>query len=164
VFSVLKNHIEVLKLMLDRCRHCHISMNLKKCIFCALFDILLGHVVFQQVLLVDTAKIVMIIELEPPTLVKQLRGNMGHIGYYMKFIKGCAQITTPIEGSKVPLERGLSKGFGKFKTKTSDHADFDLSRLEQGVPCSCRCIIHRVGCSTISTKKGRHRSPNCVCK
>jgi hypothetical protein len=45
VFSLLKDHIEVLRLMLDRCRQCQISLNLKKCIFCALFGILLGHVV-----------------------------------------------------------------------------------------------------------------------
>jgi hypothetical protein len=45
VFILLKDHIEVLKLMLDRCRQCHILLNLKKCIFCAPFGILLGHVV-----------------------------------------------------------------------------------------------------------------------
>jgi hypothetical protein len=33
VFSLLKDHIEVLRLMLDWCRQCHISLNLKKCIF-----------------------------------------------------------------------------------------------------------------------------------
>jgi hypothetical protein len=48
VFSLLKDHIEVLRLMLDRCRQCHISLNLKKCIFCAPFGILLGHVVCKQ--------------------------------------------------------------------------------------------------------------------
>jgi hypothetical protein len=45
MFSLLKYHIEVLKLMLDRCRQCLISLNLKKCIFCAPFGIFLGHVV-----------------------------------------------------------------------------------------------------------------------
>jgi len=33
VFSLLKDHIEVLRIMLDRCRQCQISLNLKKCIF-----------------------------------------------------------------------------------------------------------------------------------
>jgi hypothetical protein len=37
VFSLLKNHIEVLRLMLDRCRQCQISLNLKKCIFVCTF-------------------------------------------------------------------------------------------------------------------------------
>ena len=37
VFSLLKYHLEVLRIMFDRCRQCHISLNLKKCIFCAPF-------------------------------------------------------------------------------------------------------------------------------
>jgi hypothetical protein len=45
VFNLLKDHIEVLELMLDRSRQRHISLNLKKCIFCTPFGILLGHVV-----------------------------------------------------------------------------------------------------------------------
>jgi hypothetical protein len=45
VFILLKDHIENLRLMLDRCIQYQISLNLKKCIFCAPFGILLGHVV-----------------------------------------------------------------------------------------------------------------------
>jgi hypothetical protein len=44
IFSLLKDHIEVLRLMLDRCRQCHISLNLKKRIFCTPFGISFGHV------------------------------------------------------------------------------------------------------------------------
>ena len=68
------------------------------------------------------------------------------------------------QGKKVPMEQGLLEGFGQLKEKNSDHTDFDHSILEQGVPCSCRCIIHSVGSSAISTKGGRHRSPNFFCK
>jgi hypothetical protein len=45
MFGLLKDHVEVLRLMLDRCKQCHISLNIKKCIFCAPFGILSGHVV-----------------------------------------------------------------------------------------------------------------------
>jgi hypothetical protein len=40
MFSLLKDHVEVLMLMLDRCRQCHISLNIKKCIFNPPFGIL----------------------------------------------------------------------------------------------------------------------------
>jgi hypothetical protein len=70
VFSQFKYHIEVLKLMLDKCRQCHISLNLKKCIFCPPFGIFLGHVVYKNVLLVDPDKIVVILDLQPPTSVR----------------------------------------------------------------------------------------------
>jgi hypothetical protein len=34
--------------------------------------------------------------LHPPTSVRQLCTALGHTGYYRKFIKGYAQITTPM--------------------------------------------------------------------
>jgi hypothetical protein len=90
VFSILKDHIEVLRLILDRFRQCHISLNLKNCIVCTLFGILLGHVVCKQGSLVDPSNISLIMDLEPPISVRQLRETLGHIGYYRKFIKGYA--------------------------------------------------------------------------
>jgi hypothetical protein len=57
MFSLLKDHVEVLRLMLDRCRQCQISLNIKKCIFSTPFGILLGHVVCKQGLLVDPIKL-----------------------------------------------------------------------------------------------------------
>jgi hypothetical protein len=70
VFSLLKYHIEVLMLMLDRCRQCHISLNSKKFIFCVPFGILLDHVVCKHGLLVDPSKVVVILDLHPPTSVR----------------------------------------------------------------------------------------------
>jgi hypothetical protein len=46
---------------------------------------------------VDTAKIVVIVNLPPPKSVLHLRGTLGHTSYYRKFIKGYAQITAPME-------------------------------------------------------------------
>jgi hypothetical protein len=97
VFSLLKNHIECLRIMMDKCRQCQIDLNLKKCIFFSQFGVLIGHIVCKQGLLVDPSKIEMIVDLPPPTSVKQLRTVLGHNGYYKKFIKGYAQITAPME-------------------------------------------------------------------
>jgi len=97
VFGLLEEHVGSLSLMLDRCRQYQISLNLKKCIFGVPFGILLGHVVCKQGLMVDPAKIVIIVNLTPPGFVKQLRMALGHIGYYRNFIKGYAQITAPLE-------------------------------------------------------------------
>ena len=97
VFWLLKKHIELLRLMLAKCRQHQISLNLKKSIFCVPFGNLLGHIVCKQGLMVDPAKIAIIVNLQPPSSVKQLRTALGHIGYYIKFIKGYAQITVPME-------------------------------------------------------------------
>jgi hypothetical protein len=87
----------VLSIMLDGCRQCHISLNIKKCIFSAPFGIMLGYVLCKQSLLVDPAKIVVIVNLPPPKSVRQLKSTLGHTGYYMKFIRGYAYIIALME-------------------------------------------------------------------
>ena len=42
-------------------------------------------------------KIAIILNLPPMKSIKKLRSTLGHTGYYRKFIKGYAQITTPME-------------------------------------------------------------------
>jgi len=97
VFGRLQNHVENLRMMFDRCRKCQIALNLNKCVFLSPFGILLGHVVCKHGLIMDPAKITIIVNLPPPTSVQQLRATLGHIGYCKKCIKGYAQITAPME-------------------------------------------------------------------
>ena len=47
--------------------------------------------------MVDPTKIAITVNLPPPNSVKQLCTTLGHMGYYSKFIKGYAQITSPME-------------------------------------------------------------------
>ena len=48
-------------------------------------------------ILVDHAKIVIIVNIPPPLIVKQLRNNLGHTGYYQKPIRGYVEVTSPTE-------------------------------------------------------------------
>lgn len=41
--------------------------------------------------------IAIIVNFPPPKTVRHLRTTLGHTRYYMKFIKGYAQITAPME-------------------------------------------------------------------
>jgi hypothetical protein len=45
----------------------------------------------------DPTKIVVIVNLPPLKLVRQLRSTLGHTGYYRKFINGYVQITASME-------------------------------------------------------------------
>ena len=47
--------------------------------------------------MVGPAKIDVIVNLEAPRNLKQLRMSLGHTRYYRKFIKAYAQITMPME-------------------------------------------------------------------
>ena len=44
VYSLLKEHIKWLRLMLEICRQIQLSLNIKKCIFSTPIGIMLGHV------------------------------------------------------------------------------------------------------------------------
>lgn len=118
VFGLVKDHVGNLQMMLDRCRQYQISLNIKKCIFGVPFSILLGHIVCKHGLMVDPAMIVIIVNLEASNSVKQLRTALAHTGYYRKFIKGYAQITTPLEK--------LLKKYAKYKWTEECQRSFDI--------------------------------------
>ena len=84
-------------MMLGCYRQYKIALNSKKCIFCAPFGVLLGHVVYRDEILVDPMKFAIILDFPPPTSVTQLKSVLGHTGYYRKIIRGYAEITAPME-------------------------------------------------------------------
>jgi hypothetical protein len=81
LYSILKDHVEVLRMMLERCMQCQISLNIKKCIFGTPFGIFLGHIVWKQGLSLYPTKIPVIVNLPRPKSVRKLRATLGHIGY-----------------------------------------------------------------------------------
>jgi hypothetical protein len=97
IYSLLKYHVEVLRLLLERYRQCQISLNIKKCSFGTPFGILLVHIVCKQGLLVGPTKVAEIVNLPPPKSVRQLRETLRHTGYYRKFIKGYAHIIASMD-------------------------------------------------------------------
>ena len=97
VYGLIRDHLENLRLMLERCRQHHIALNSKKCIFCAPFGMLLGHILCKQGLLVDPVNIALILSFSPPTNVNILGATLGHTRYYFKFIRVYAMITAPMD-------------------------------------------------------------------
>ena len=88
IYSMLKDHCEWLRLMLERYRQIHLALNIKKCIFVTPIGILLGHIVCKEGIKVD---------LKPPVNSKQVRMLLGHIGYYRKFIRYYSDMTYALE-------------------------------------------------------------------
>ena len=97
LFGLVRDHIDSLGMILEHCCHYQIVLNSKKCIFCAPFGVLLEHVMCHDKILVDLAKVAIILDLPPPTLVTQLRSVLRHTGYYRKFIRWYVEITAPME-------------------------------------------------------------------
>jgi len=99
--------------------------------------------------MVDTTKIVVIVNFPPPKSVRQLRTMLGHTRYYRKFIKGYAQITTPMEKllkkeSKFQWNEGYQQGLDilKYKLVTAPILVFPDWQKEFHVHVETSSIVH----------------------
>ena len=97
IYSMLNDHCKWLRLMLERCRQIQLSLNIRKCIFLTLIGILLGHIVCNEGIKADFAKIKIILDIKPPVNPKQVRVLLGHTRYYKKFMRYYSDMTYPLE-------------------------------------------------------------------
>jgi hypothetical protein len=56
----------------------------------------LGHIISGQGVTTDPAKIQDIVQWKTPNTMKKLKGFLGLIGYYRRFIQGYATISQPL--------------------------------------------------------------------
>lgn len=73
-------------------------MKLSKCTFAQTTVEYLGHVVTKEGVHVDQKKIEAVLAWPVPINIKQLRGFLGLIRYYRKFVARYSQITFPLTG------------------------------------------------------------------
>ena len=67
-----------------------------KCHFMVIEGIVLGHKIFVVGLKVDQAKVSVIENLMPPTIVKGIISFLVHARFYRRFIKGFSKISRPL--------------------------------------------------------------------
>ena len=96
VFSRRDQHLGYLKETFQRCRETGLKLHPGKCFMGMESGILLGHVVSRKGLEVDTDKVRAILALVAPTCVREIRGFLGCVGYYRRFIEGYAKQATPL--------------------------------------------------------------------
>jgi hypothetical protein len=78
---------ENLDKVLQRCEEKHLVLNLKKCHFIVREGIVVGHLVSEQRIKVDRAKIEVIEQLSLPVNIRGIRSVLSHYGFYRQFIK-----------------------------------------------------------------------------
>lgn len=85
-----------LEMVLQRCVEKDLVLNYVKCHFMIEDGFMLRHVISERDIQVDKAKIDIIEKLPPPTTIKQLRGFLGHVGFYRRFMKDFLKIAQPM--------------------------------------------------------------------
>lgn len=96
VSPTFDRHLEVLKEVAKCLRNAGLTINVGKSKFCMTEVRYLGHVVGDGTIRTDPGKISAITEFPAPRSVKQVRRFLGMSGWYRKFIRNYAAISSPL--------------------------------------------------------------------
>ena len=96
VFGTMEQHAEYLQKCFDKCMEFGISINAAKSAFLVPFGKLVGHIVSERGIATDPDKVTIIASLPIPTTVSEVKGFLGHTGYYRRFIYGYATLVMPL--------------------------------------------------------------------
>lgn len=94
--SSLQEHIIALKEVFERLRKANFKLQLDKCEFLQREVKYLGHVVTSEGVKPNPDKVIAIKKYPLPKNSKQLKGFLGLLGYYRRFIKDFARLTKPL--------------------------------------------------------------------
>ena len=89
-------HCEHVPKVLNALRDTNLMLNSEKCHFFLLQVKLLGHVINREGIQPNNDKIVKVKDFLRPNTIRQLRGFLGLVSYYRKFIKNFFSITRPL--------------------------------------------------------------------
>eukprot|EP00253_Pinus_taeda_P019998 PITA_19998 len=87
------DHPSHLRLVFERCRFYKIRLNPNKCVFAVTSNWLLGFIVSNEGIRVDPFKVEAIIQLPPPSSIRQLQSLQGKANFLRWFISNYAKIT-----------------------------------------------------------------------
>jgi hypothetical protein len=87
------DHPTHLRAIFVRCRFYRIRLNPHKCVFCVESGRLLGFIVSRQGIRVDPIKVEVILNLPPPSTLRQLQSLQGKTNFLHRFIPNYAEIT-----------------------------------------------------------------------
>lgn len=97
VFSPsLETHIEHLQQGFDWLRHDQWKLKRSKCTFARQSIAYSGHIISAKGLSTDPAKVQAVADWPVPTSVRELRGFLGLVGYYRKFVRHFGILAKPL--------------------------------------------------------------------
>lgn len=99
------SHLEKLRVCLDRLRKYGLKIKLCKCTFFQTKVTYLGHVITQGGILPDPKKVNALLDMKPPTSVKELQCFLGMTGWFCRFIPRYSETAKPLTSL---LKKGIN--------------------------------------------------------
>lgn len=127
--KTLQEHLENLSIVLETLQSANLKVQLDKSEFLHNKIEFLGYIIAQDGIMPNKNKIEAIEKFPEPKTIKQLRGFLGMLGYYRRFIKDFAKIAKPLTN----LLRGV-------KSEESNKK-IDLDTAQQHCFETMKCIL-----------------------
>jgi len=130
-----EEHLENLRLVMERIRQAHLKLAPKKCSFFKRKVKFVGHIVSEHGVEIDPAKTEKVTTWPKPTSPEDVRRFLGFVGYYRRFIENFSKISRPLTDI-MPIPTGKKKTRGKKSTQKrewhwGDEQDRAFNTLKQ---------------------------------
>ncbi|CAM8910650.1 unnamed protein product [Rhodiola kirilowii] len=121
--------LDNLNRVLKRCVSMNLVLNYEKCHFMVTHGAVLGHIVPNEGIKVDKAKIDLILSLHYPSTVREIKSFFGHAGFYRRFNKDFSKKALPLSNllqKDVPFDFSDScrEAFDELKRPSPAHPLF----------------------------------------
>ena len=122
IFSkTFDEHLERLRSVFERIREAKLQLKATKCHFASRNIAYLGHVISENGIPPDPAKVRAVRDFPTPTTVKDLRSFLGLTSYYRRFVKSYAKISYPLyrlleKNASFDWDAECQEGFARLKT------------------------------------------------
>ncbi|XP_027133599.1 uncharacterized protein LOC109140921 [Larimichthys crocea] len=107
--SSISQHLQRLEVVLSRLQRENLKVKLEKCAFFQKEVRYLGHIISNQGVSTDPAKIEAVAKWQRPRHVSELRSFLGFASYYRRFVEGFAKLATPLHQLVAKLAGTKSK-------------------------------------------------------
>jgi hypothetical protein len=157
-FQSEEEHVNHLKMVLQRLREHQLYAKLSKCEFWINEVLFLGHIINKEGLVVDPKKVADILNWKAPIDARGIKSFIGMVGYYRRFIEGFSKIAKPMTallGNKVEFKwtQKCQEAFEALKEKlTTTHV---LVLPDVHKPFSVYCDACYTGLWCVLMQEGR---------